>query len=96
MPAPVQRTPLMGAPAGPVPAPSAAPAPAAFDAPTGPRFYSVFREYGVSPDQIPVAPSVGRGAEVELREVPQTPSLASQDDTQYVPPRTNQATGRDR
>jgi hypothetical protein len=28
---------------------------------------------------------------VQLREIPQTPSLASPDDTQYLPPRTNQS-----
>lgn len=74
------------------------PAAAAPNSPNGPRFYSVYREYGYSPDQIPVAPVPANGARggsvVELRDVPQTPSLAAPDDTQYVPPRTNQSSSR--
>lgn len=57
----------------------------------GPRFYSVFREYGVTPDSIPVGPGLGRADEVQLKDVPSTPTLTSPDDTQYLPPRTNQS-----
>jgi hypothetical protein len=82
--APQQQTALLGAPA---PRPLAAPLNPS--AAAGPRFYSVYREYGVSPDAIPTAPQTSRGQETTLRETPSTPSLAGQDDTQYLPARPN-------
>jgi len=83
-PAPQQQTALLGAPA---PRPAAAPLnPSAV---AGPRFYSVYREYGVAPDAIPTAPQANRGQETTLREIPTTPSLSGPDDTEYLPARRN-------
>ena len=80
-PAPQQQTALLGGPAArPVPASGAA---------EGPRFYSVYREYGIAPDAILTAPHTSRGQETTLREIPSTPSLAAPDDTQYLPARPN-------
>lgn len=80
-PAPVE-TALLGGPPAPRPAPTSPSA-------TGPRFYSVYREYGVAPDAIAQAPAARSGQETTLRELPSTPSLAGQDDTQYQPYRPN-------
>ena len=86
------QTALLGEPRITQPHQPGIPDPATLPPPNrGPRFYSVYREYGVVPDSIPVAPNVGRADEVQLKDVPSTPTLASPDDTQYVPPRTNQS-----
>lgn len=82
--APQQQTALLGAPP---PRPAAAPLNPS--APAGPRFYSVYREYGVSPDAIPTAPQSNRGQETTLRDIPSTPSLSGPDDTEYLPARRN-------